>query len=127
MELVRKLLHDIANGEFNKVSFVLSSFGEESDRVKEDKKYAYHLKIMRQAGLITYEEQEHKGGMRLFELPELTWVGQDYYGAIQSDTIWSKTKEAVTSSGMKLGNVAFDTLILMAKVKAKEVLGLPME
>lgn len=127
MELVRDLLTQIANDEFKKAMFSLPLIGTREGEVSEDEKIAYHLDIMRQAGLITFEEMEYKGGMRINKLPQLTWVGQDYYGAISNETVWSKTKQTIQKGGMKLGEVSMDVIVTIAKVKVKEMFGLSIE
>lgn len=123
MEFVRKLLIDFSEGKSQK-SFTTFSFGEETQEIRDDKKYAYHLKIMREKGLISYQENSFKGGFSITNAPELTWDGQDYLSAIEDDTIWSKTKEGLTAKGLELGKIAFDTLFEFAKIKAKEKLGI---
>lgn len=127
MELVRELLKQISTDEYKKVSFSLPLIGTREGDVTEDEKIAYHLDIMRGAGLITFEETKFKGGMRIHIMPQLTWTGQDYYGAISNETVWSKTKQTIQKSGMKVGEVSLDVIVTLAKAKVKEMLGLPIE
>lgn len=127
MELVRDLLTQIANDEYKKVSFSLPLIGTRDGDVTEDEKIAYHLDILRGAGLITFEKSEYKGGMRIHKMPQLTWMGQDYYGAISNENVWDKTKQTIQKSGMKVGEVSLDIIVALAKVKVKEMFGLPVE
>lgn len=127
MELVRELLTQIANDEYKKVSFSLPLLGTRDGDVTEDEKIAYHLDIMRGANLITFEKSEYKGGMRIHKMPQLTWMGQDCYGAIGNETVWGKTKQAIQKGGMKLGEVPLDVIVTIAKIKVKEMFGLPVE
>jgi len=115
MDFVRKLLLDIANGEC-KTEF--------NSAVEEDEKYLYHLKIMKQADLIDFRLNEFKGGALLYDVPTLTWEGNDYLDAISNESIWNKIKEGIKSKGMELGQVSFEVLKEFAKLQIKNKLGI---
>lgn len=123
MEFVRELLIDFSEGK-RKGNFITSGFGGETPEMVDNQKFAYHLKIMEQEGLITSKTQGYKGGFLLMNAPELTWKGQDYLSAIEDDTIWNKTKEAIKSQGLEIGKMATSTIYELAKLKAKEILGI---
>ena len=65
-------------------------------------------------------------GRGYFWKVQLTWVGQDYYSTIKNDTIWNKTKHHLQSKALTLGEVGFDMIINVSKLKAKELLGIPL-
>ncbi len=115
MDFVRKLLIDISN-EKCKTNFVRGS--------GEDEIYLYHLKIMKQAGFIEFNLNEHKSGAFLFDVPTLTWLGNDYLDAISNDTVWNKTKEGIKSKGLELGQISFEILKEYAKLELKKMLGI---
>ncbi len=123
MEYVRKLLIDFSEGK-GKGDFVTFNFGEAEESTQQNLKYEYHLKIMEQAGLITCKKHSYKGGYALLNAPELTWYGQDYLSAIESDTVWEKTKATIKEKGLEAGQVTFEVFKELAKAKMKETLGL---
>ncbi|MGI8349624.1 DUF2513 domain-containing protein [Niallia circulans] len=114
MEKVRTMLFEFSNGE-GRTSFANSL---------EDKEYIYHLEIMRQAGLINYKESKFKGGMSLLNVPELTWIGNDYLDAISDEGIWNKTKETIRKKGIEVSNIPLDMVIDVAKMQLKSLFGL---
>lgn len=114
MDFVRQLLIDISNGKCK------TEFGDSN----EDKKYLYHLRIMKQAGLIDFKLNEYYEGAALYDIPELTWEGNDYLDAISNDTIWNKTKNVLKEKGLELGNVPFHVLKEFAVLQAKSFLGI---
>ncbi|WP_029265712.1 DUF2513 domain-containing protein [Virgibacillus alimentarius] len=115
MELVRKMLFDFSEGKGD----VKASLHDE-----RDKEYIYHLRIMRQAGLIEYKESKYKGGMLLYRSPTLTWQGNDYLDAISNESVWNKTKEGVKAKGLELGNVPFSVVKECAIMQLKQLIGL---
>ena len=123
MEFVRQLIIDFSEGK-GKTTFVNNLYGEPTEEYLRDQKYIYHLKIMKQAGLISFNEYNMKIGYRLESIPELTWRGQDFLNTLEDDTVWNKTKEAMKKKGLEVGKVSFDTIIEFAKFKVKEKLGM---
>lgn len=123
MDFVRKLIIDFSEGR-GKTNFSTDNSSGNELQVEEDKKYLYHLEIMRQAELILYNEQVYFEGAFLTEVPKLTWKGQDFLSAIEDDNLWSKTKDAMKKKGLEVGKVSFDTMLEFAKLKARETLGL---
>lgn len=123
MDFVRKLVIDFSEGE-GKTQFSTDDSEGNTIKVEEDKKYLYHLEIMRQAELITYNEQVYFEGAFLTQIPKLTWKGQDFLSTIEDDNLWSKTKDAMKKKGLEVGKASFDTILEFAKFKARETLGL---
>lgn len=116
MELVRKILIDISEGN-TKLDIDSNS--------KEDLIYDYHLEIMEQAGLITFKKQVFMGGSAFYvEPPKLTWAGNDYLDSISNEGIWAKTKEVIKEKGMEVSNVPFEVLIELSKLQVKKWIGL---
>lgn len=73
MELVRQILKDITEGNIKK------KFYFRGPEKEENEKYVYHLEIMKQAGLIKYQEKRIlSGGLIIHGKPTLTWIGNDF-------------------------------------------------
>lgn len=123
MEYVRKLLIDFSEGK-GKGDFKTFTFESDKEAISQNLKYEYHLKIMEQAGLITYKKRSYKSGFALLNAPELTWYGQDYLSAIESDTVWEKIKVTIKEKGLETGQVSFEVFKELAKAKMKETFGL---
>lgn len=123
MDFVRKLVIDFSEG-VGKTQFSTDYSTGDIQQVDANIKYLYHLEIMRQAGLITYNKQTYFEGAFLTHVPQLTWKGQDFLSAIEDEGLWNKTKDAMKKKGLEVGKVSFDTLLDFAKFKAKEKLGL---
>lgn len=120
MELVRKILKDITEGK------MLMDYSFTGQQGEENARYIYHLEIMRQAGLINYDERKYNGGALMLRKPTLTWLGNDFYESIENDTLWEKSKEAAKEQGMELTKLPFDLIASFVKMKAKEYLGLDL-
>lgn len=114
MELVRKLLIDFSNGEYKK------SFNDS----EEDRKYIYHLELLKEAGFITYKEARSKTSYMLFDAPRISWNGNDYLEAISNDTIWEKTKTGLKQKGLELGTVPINVIKEYAIFQTKQWLGM---
>ncbi|USK46336.1 DUF2513 domain-containing protein [Cytobacillus oceanisediminis] len=115
MEFVRKLLLDFSNGE-GRTNF--------NSRIEEDQIYMYHLKIMREAGLVDYKESGYKGGMMLLGVPTLTWFGNDYLDTVANDSVWSRTKDGLKEKGFELSGVPFNVLKEYAVLQLKQFIGM---
>lgn len=58
---------------------------------------AYHCKILHEAGLISgYNAQNASDTINLFKVSSLTWEGNDYLDKVRDNSIWGKTKDAIT-------------------------------
>ena len=115
MELVRRILLDIADGK------VKDRFSKQN---AEDQKYIYHLRIMKQAGLVVFNEDEDMTETINIDGLELTWSGNDYLDAISNDNVWNKTKEHIKQKGLGLGDLTFDVLKDLAIRQARMLIGL---
>jgi hypothetical protein len=115
MEQVRKMLFEFSNGE-GRTNF--------NTMVEDDNIYLYHLKIMREAGLIDYKERGYKGGMHLLEAPTLTWFGNDYLDTVANESVWVKTKEGLKEKGFELSGVPFQVLKDYAAIQLKQFIGI---
>lgn len=114
MEFVRNLLINISEGKY-KVELTDS---------EEDKKYLYHLKIMKQAGLIDYAVKTFYDGAFIDNGPELTWNGNDFLDSIKSDNVWEKTKGVLKEKGTELSSIPFSILVELAKEQFKVTFGI---
>ena len=64
---------------------------------------AYHCKIMHEAGLISdYKAQSADGEIYSFCVSSLSWEGNDYLDKVRDNSIWKKTKDAITHKGLPL-------------------------
>lgn len=73
---------------------------------------AYHCKMMNEVGLISsYKEMRYMSGQMDFAVGPLTWEGCDYLDRIRDDSIWGKTKDAITKKGLPL---VFETIKTIA-------------
>jgi Hypothetical protein (DUF2513) len=76
MELVRKIIIELSEGECK------SSFKRESE---EDQLYYYHLKIMKNQGLISFNETTTKDKVLLYDPPKLTRLGNEFLDSVLSN------------------------------------------
>lgn len=110
MELVRSLLMDVSEGK---------SKMELDGSDDEDNKYLYHLKIMRQAGLIEYTVKSYYEGSFIENKPELTWQGNDFLDSIKYDNVWNKTKTVIKEKGAEISSIPFSILVELVKEQFK--------
>lgn len=116
MEFVRKLLEQIVSEEINKIFFY---------DVESDKKYIYHLKILKDAGFIDYKTIHVDGGpLQIRDEIILTNLGNDLYDSIINDTVWGNVKIFLKEKGIDIANTSFQTIIAIGKMKANELLGI---
>ena len=92
---------------------------EERPAKDDDRKFAYHCRIMKDAGLIdaaVIEEPACRGS--LISVPvranvkSLAWKGHEALDAIRNDTVWQKTKSKIAEHGLPL---VFDLALSVAK------------
>lgn len=114
METVRSMLIDFSQGKGRR----------RFERNEEDLEYIYHLDILKQAGFISFRHADTFEGRILYEVPQLTWSGNDYLDAISDETVWKKTKEGIKEKGLELTNVPFNLLKDYAIVVLKQKLGI---
>ncbi len=122
MDLVRQLFGEVVNGKEYNLLVILEKFND-SEQYEKDKKIKYHLELMKQVGFLDYEYYSDLSGIGYFRELKLTWEGQDYYSNIKTDTIWNKIKEHLKSKSLTIGEVGFDIIINIAKLKLEELTG----
>lgn len=107
MDLVREILRFAADAEVSPLD-ARTLADEENDF----QKVAYHVKIMKDAGLV--EATIAKGSSGLYSLASidsLTWEGQDLLGAISNRRVWKNVKAKVAKYA---GDVTLDILKRLA-------------
>ncbi|MGE7667388.1 DUF2513 domain-containing protein [Ureibacillus composti] len=123
MELVRNLLIEIAD-EVQQFNLNPGHLNADEIAKENDKLIKYHLEIMEQAGLITYEMMNFMGGTVSFSNVKLTWHGQDYLSSIENENVWNKTKEVAKTKGFEIAKMSFDLLFDLALKQGKQLIGL---
>ena len=97
MELIRKILFAIEK-EYVDVWLDYSDLKIEG---YDFKTVGYHCSILYDAGLVyDYKGQYAGNELYFFGVGRLTWEGHDLLDKISSETVWSKTKETITSKGL---------------------------
>lgn len=97
MELIRKILFAIEK-EYVDVWLDYSDLKIEG---YDFKTVGYHCSILYDAGLVyDYKGQYAGNELYFFGVGRLTWEGHDLLDKIRSETVWSKTKETITSKGL---------------------------
>ena len=106
MDLIRLILLKIEEQHQSTAIFNLSIDGYEKETV------AYHCKLLHEAGLISnYKGFYASGQLQEFSVSGLTWDGYDYLDKVRDDSVWKKTKNAITQKGLPL---IFDTIKTIA-------------
>lgn len=72
---------------------------------------AYHMRLMRDAGLITGGCREALGPSWCYATG-LTWDGHEFLDRIRSDTAWNRIKTAAREKSM---DMSFDTIMALAR------------
>ena len=95
MDLVRKILLEIEK-QYKSTAIInlkIESYDMET--------VAYHCKILHEAGLISGYSAHYTGNtIYLFKVGSLTWEGNDYLDKVRDNSIWGKTKDAITQKGL---------------------------
>lgn len=88
----------------------------------------YHVEMMAEHGLIDADVMRGGHGTVINgTINKLTWDGQDYLGAIESDAVWEKTKEAVGSTVKHTTFEIFrEVAVAIGKSMIAARLGLPL-
>lgn len=122
-DYVRKILLDIEGGQTEFETIDPDDEDEIDNPDREDKvKLAYHLNIMRQAGLIDVMTETFGG----YELRGLTWEGHDFLDTVCDPEVWRKTKEGAGKVGGLTFGLIKDLGTAYLKHVAKERLGLDL-
>lgn len=83
---------------------------------------AYHVRIMTQAGLIeSYVKPDDLPAPGACFITSLTWRGNDFLDAVNSDTVWNEVKKKLASS---VGSASFNVLTSLASSVSMRLLGL---
>lgn len=102
MDLVREILLEIEKQYVSTAIYNLKVEGYDTETI------AYHCKILYEAGLISdYKAQYADSTIYSFGVGSLTWAGNDYLDKVRDNSIWKKTKDAITQKGLPL---VFDTI-----------------
>ena len=97
MELIRKILFAIEEQYVDVDIYNLHIDGYDFKAI------AYHCSILNDAGLISdYDDRYGGNGLSDFGLGSLTWEGHEFLDKVRSDTIWNKTKEAISKKGLPM-------------------------
>ena len=113
MDLVRKILQSAEE---------LGPDSEPSPFYKADTaEAAYHIALMRDAGLVDAETHYIQGKQLDATIYRLTWAGHDFLDASRDNTIWKKAVEHVIKPGTSW---TFSILTDWLKHEAKERLGM---
>lgn len=72
---------------------------------------AYHMRLMRDAGLITGGCREAIGPPWCYATG-MTWDGHEFLDSIRSDTAWNRVKQTAQDKGMEL---SFNSIVALAK------------
>ncbi len=81
---------------------------------------AYHIKLLRAAGLIEAIDASSSSGMH-FIPTSLTWEGHEFIDAARNDGIWNKAKDLMIK---ETGGMSLDVLkTLLTQLATKAVLG----
>lgn len=117
MDLVRDLLKLAASSNEPRVNaYALSNDSRSRELI------AYHVRIMTQAGLIeSYVKPDDLPAPGACFIMRLTWCGNDFLDAVNSDTVWNEVKKKLASS---IGSVSFNVLTSLVSSVSMRFLGL---
>ena len=97
MELIRKILYAIEEKVGNTA---ITDSDLNIDNYSMDE-VGYHCAIMYEGGLIShFNGHYYDGQLNFFSVGRLTWNGHELLDQIRNDTVWNKTKTAITSKGL---------------------------
>lgn len=115
IELVREIIIELSEGKYK------SSIKWDSE---EDKLYYYHLEIMRDQGLISFNETKTKDKVLFYDPPKLTWLGNDFLQTFSNDSVWVNTKNLLKRLGFDIAHISAEMLIELGKAQVKQWLGM---
>ncbi len=114
LELVKKILLAIEAQEKPNPKFSIAGYDEEV--------VSYHIKLLRDAGLIEALVNEMMD-WKIRAIPKrLTWEGHEWLDLARNDKVWTKAKKLVASKGLE---IPFNILGLLLKELVKDLLNLP--
>lgn len=103
---------------------ITSNLFEEFDSYKKfgEEQFSYTLAKLKEAGFITVLETSADGAVNIFlTINSMTWEGHKFLDTIQSETVWNKTKEKVSST---VGSASLQVMGAVASNLALKLLGL---
>jgi hypothetical protein len=115
MDLIRRILLDVEQCDETNGSGHLELDYEECS----DQKMAYHVKMLREAGLIEALDFYDSNSPACWPT-QLTWAGHEFLDAARDDTRWQKAKRFVID---KAGSVPFEVLKQILVKLATESVG----
>lgn len=81
-----------------------------------------HVRLMKEAGLITAQLVETpEGGAKVYALKRLLGPGHDFLDAVRSDTVWSRTKQRVSST---VGTATLEVVKAVAEAVTRGMIGI---
>ena len=106
MDLIRLILLKIEEEHKSTAIYNLAIDGYDKETV------AYHCKILHEVGFISdYKPFYANNRLCEFRVGGLTWEGCDYLDKVRDNSVWSKTKDAITQKGLPL---VFETITTVA-------------
>jgi hypothetical protein len=93
------------------------------EHVQDDQQaaYAYHVEIMKDAGLLNATiAKDMSLEPNTFFIQSMTWEGHELIDAIRNDTVWAKTKKVFKDKGITM---TFELVKAAAVETAKTLLG----
>lgn len=81
----------------------------------------YHFQLLKEAGLVNATITNTCDGAARASIDGLTWEGNDFLDAVQSDKLWTKVKQRIATT---VGAVAFTVVKDTAVAVSKTMLGL---
>ncbi|MGM0124714.1 hypothetical protein IGI37_002108 [Enterococcus sp. AZ194] len=122
-DCVRQVLIDIENN-MPAHDIITSNIFEEFTSYKKfgEEQFSYTLAKLKEAGFISALETTADGAINIFlTINSITWEGHKFLDTIQSDTVWNKTKEKITST---VGTTSLQVMGVVATSVATKLLGL---
>lgn len=105
-ELVRHILLQMENAKHNE--HIVADEGEDPNV------FAYHCKMMADAGLIEAAVSQYLGGGMSAQAIRITWAGHEFLDSIRPKPVWEKVKTEAKEKGIDLTFTAIKALAEMA-------------
>lgn len=83
----------------------------------DDQLVGRHVQLLKEAGyLIAFYTEPEQGGIVLFRVDRLTWMGHEFLDSARNDTVWHKVKDSFRS---RTASIPFEVLtsLLMEATK----------
>lgn len=110
MDLVRYILEQVESRKYEvNASELVNGRHDEAEVV-------YHVRIMKQAGLLDARIEDDLSGNHYAIIFGLTWDGQEFLSLVRDSSVWSKIKTEVMN---KTGSLSFEVLKELALFTVK--------